>query len=82
MNISARGMFIITEQPPGIGSKIDLKFQLPGTSSPLDLNGEVLWNTIHFGKGLRVRGFGLQFIQVNDNTVDQIARYIEERMDR
>lgn len=79
MNISARGMFIITDQPPAIGTKIRLEFQLPGTSSSLDLNGEVLWNTIDFGKGLGVKGFGLQFIQVDDKTVDQITRYIEER---
>jgi two-component system alkaline phosphatase synthesis response regulator PhoP len=82
LNISASGMFIITEQPPAPETKLLLIFQLPGLKTPFRLHGEVVWNTVTMKRGINTPGFGLRFTDVDEHTAGVIARYVEKRIRR
>lgn len=60
-NISSGGLFVVTEDPPGLGSRLELEFLVEGTAT-LVVHGEVRWVRRQWDRQEnRPPGFGVEF---------------------
>ena len=79
LNISANGMFIITELPPDVGTRLTVDFRLPELDEDFHIQSEVVWNTFRMSRGMPVKGFGVRFERGDIDALDLIAQYTRER---
>lgn len=68
-DISIGGMYLQSTDPPALGCRLELSFQLPGNPVPLSLPAIVRW----FG----VDGFGVQFQLLGAKETHAITRYTQ-----
>jgi hypothetical protein len=68
-DISIGGMYLQSAEPPPLGRKMELSFQLPGNSVVLRLPAIVRW----FGTD----GFGVQFQLLGAKETHAITRYTQ-----
>lgn len=73
-NISEGGVFIETDDPLEIGSRLTLSFTLPGQSAPLAVPGEVV-RRIELGREFRY-GLGIQFRGMPAASREQILDFL------
>lgn len=73
-NISEMGIFLVTSNPPRRGTRIELRFAVPGEEEPLRVEGEVRW-IVHPGSGGEP-GMGIQFIDPSDEFRRRIKELI------
>jgi type IV pilus assembly protein PilZ len=65
-NISEVGIFVRTNEPLEVGTRVTLKFAPPGSSDPLVLTGQVQWvNPIRMLASNPNPGMGIRFIDLN-----------------
>jgi uncharacterized protein (TIGR02266 family) len=69
-DISVGGCFLKAIESMPVGSKIDLVFQLPGSSRYIEAAGEV--------KHVRERGMGLEFIDMDNKEKDEVDRFVQD----
>jgi len=75
--LSSRGMFIQTESPFEVGSRLMVRVQFPGSSVQLPIIGQVVWKNADPGKFKpEDLGMGVQFL---DPSSDQLAA-IEQQL--
>jgi len=72
-NISAEGMFVVTERPPAVGSIIKLIFSI-GNFKKIEINAEVIW--INKGALSNDHGMGLKFLNMPAKDKDAILKEI------
>ena len=73
-NISEMGIFLVTDQPLPVETKIDLRFAVPGESEPLRVQGEVRW-VVHPGSGPQA-GMGVKFVDPSEEFRERIRMLI------
>lgn len=75
-NISAMGIFIRTDNPSNVGSRLRLRFQLD-KGEPLELDGEVTWiNPVkETGDNLNP-GMGVRFVELTADTREQVVALV------
>jgi Tfp pilus assembly protein PilZ len=76
ITIGEGGMYLCTEQPLEVGSKIDIDLPLPGMLVPITLKGEVIYQTKGRCQEIPM-GIGVKFIGMNHNKVTLLSHYIE-----
>ena len=77
LNISRGGIFITSQKPLPIGTRVRLVFSLPDFPLPFDLAGEVRWvNPVGHGSHA-APGMGVMFSNLDDNTRKRIERFIK-----
>ena len=65
-NISEMGIFVATHEPLEVGTRLTLRFALPGEQSPFTLLGQVQWvNPIRMLSSNPNPGMGIRFIDLN-----------------
>ncbi|MFO8072525.1 MAG: TIGR02266 family protein [Polyangia bacterium] len=64
-NLSEMGIFLVAERPPPPGTRIRLRFRLPGEPAALEIEGEVKW--VDAGGPDREGGMGVRFIDPGDD---------------
>jgi len=69
-DISGGGCFLKAMENMPVGSKIDLVFQIPGSSHYIEATGEV--------KHVKDRGMGLQFIDMDNKGKDEVDHFIQD----
>jgi len=74
-NISRGGMFISTENPPPIGTMVDINLHLPSLVDPINLTGEVV-HSHRPGEGEGGPGLGLKFIDIDAVSRGTLASYL------
>jgi len=57
--LGAGGMFVETESPRPVGSRVELEFRLPGLAEPVEISGRVAW--VGEIGGDRPGGMGIAF---------------------
>lgn len=79
-NISEGGLFIATHQMVPVGREIDLRFQLPGVDEPVDVKAGVRWQrtAVDYDDGI-LPGFGVEFLDLDDQTRRRIEDFIADR---
>jgi uncharacterized protein (TIGR02266 family) len=80
-NISAGGLFIATHHLRKIGDRITLKFTLPGSSKPVEVETEVRWireNTALM-RADGGTGMGVRFINLSPEAKTVIDGFLQSR---
>lgn len=70
LNLSHGGIAIRTTSPLDAGTRVRVRFKLPGTDTDTDANGRVVWS-------LRRLGMGIQFESVDLQQQAQIDSYVD-----
>jgi type IV pilus assembly protein PilZ len=76
-DLSAMGIFIRTSMPHPPGTRLNLRFTPPGSTS-LDVEGEVVWTNPHRpGRAESINpGMGIQFVDLTANQRDQVMKLV------
>lgn len=75
-NISEMGIFIRTETPLKIGTKLTLRFHVD-ESAPLVLDGEVTWLNPFRESGDNLNpGMGVRFTELSSDTREQVVELV------
>lgn len=75
-NISTMGIFIRTDHPQAIGTKLRLRFHVD-EHEPLTLGGEVTWINPYKEAGENLNpGMGLRFIDLTPETREQVVALV------
>ena len=69
-NINEGGMFVEMEEPPGLGTLVQLQFSLPGNGEPVQVEGRVAWTSD--GKAESPPGVGIEFHNLAPDVTEQI----------
>ena len=79
-NISEMGIFIRTDRPQAVGTRLRLRFQsdkLPGDSNTLVLEGEVTWVNPWRESGDNLNpGMGVRFMELTADTREQVVSLV------
>ena len=77
-NISNTGVFIETSNPKPNGTRVKLKFSLPGLVAPTVCVAEVVWTREFTGKGVESPGMGLRFLELQPEAAVLIREFVEK----
>jgi len=73
-NISEVGIFVRTNDPLEVGTRVTLKFAPPGTHEPLVLTGQVAWiNPIRVLASNPNPGMGIRFIDLTRDNRERLV---------
>src|SRR5580700_6681830 len=72
-NLGAGGMLLLSDRTVAEGSRLRLRFKLPGIAEEFHTGAEVAWRRTDR------TGFGLRFIDLLDADQQRIARFVTER---
>ena len=77
-DVSAMGIFVRTNNPEAIGTRLNLRFALPNDPHPLELEGQVTWiNPFRPGDLNNLHpGMGVKFINLDDATRQRLLALI------
>lgn len=80
-NISTGGLFVATKDLRRIGECVTLRFTLPNEERPLTVEAVVRWVRKDSAprSGDKATGMGLQFLNLTQNAVASITRFVESR---
>lgn len=80
-NISSGGLFIATHQIKRVGDHVRLKFTLPGSPRPIEVDTEVRWirenSSLHRTDG--ATGMGVRFINMSHQDAEAIQGFLGDR---
>ena len=72
-NISEMGIFVTTHEPLEVGTRLTLRFALPGEQSPFILLGQVQWvNPIRMLSDNPNPGMGIRFVDLSSENRERI----------
>ena len=76
-NISELGIFVRTNQPLQVGTRMKLRFQPPGHADPFVLSGQVQWvNPLRMLSENINPGMGIQFVDLGPEDRERIVDVI------
>ncbi len=67
LNISRGGMFIKTENPMHVGSKVNMRFSLPGSDRIIETSGRVVHTVSGKSRTDEPHGMGIEFAGLSDD---------------
>lgn len=77
VDVSAKGLFIVTERLLSPGQEFLVKLQLPDRPIPLQIKCEVLWNRErNSSQPKRLPGMGVKFIKISKNDYQILRDFI------
>lgn len=81
-NISAGGLFVVAEDPPPLGSRVELDFLLRDTVTSLIVEGEIRWvRQVWDRETNQPPGFGVEFDDLNPIQREALAELLDELED-
>lgn len=76
-NISEMGIFVATTDPLEVGTRLTLRFAMPGEESPFILSGQVAWvNPIRMLSDNPNPGMGIRFIELSSENRERIINSV------
>jgi type IV pilus assembly protein PilZ len=77
-NISKGGIFIETDTPLAMGTRLTMRFQAPGAENELQVEGEVTWVNAVQEEGENPNpGMGVQWVGLTDDQYELIASVVQ-----
>ncbi len=76
MNLSKNGMFLATDEPPNVGERLHLAFNIPGLVHPLRLIGEVRWKR-EKASDEAPSGVGVEFVEMTETCRQLVAEFVD-----
>jgi uncharacterized protein (TIGR02266 family) len=78
-NISATGLFVQCARPRDMGTRLSLRFRLPGTSEPIHCaEAEVVWTRGYGGRSGPAPGMGIRMCALTADGQARIAHFCGE----
>lgn len=71
-NLSAGGIFLERTIPQEVGTRVNLRFELPGEPRPFDLRGEI----VSAGGGPDQLGMGVKFVDLDPAEAARLEAYV------
>ena len=62
-NLSELGIFLASDEPFDVQTRIDLRFRAPEGDDPLEIKGEVIW--VEIGASGKTPGMGIRFFDLD-----------------
>ena len=78
-NLSLGGFFIEKKLPLPVGQKVSLRLELPDSGQEFSLTGRIINN--YQDKQNKVKGAGIQFLELDDQVRAGIAAYLKRVAD-
>jgi type IV pilus assembly protein PilZ len=76
-NISEMGIFVATQEPLEVGTRLTLRFAVPGQESPFILLGQVAWvNPIRLLSDNPNPGMGIRFVDLSPESRERIIKSV------
>ena len=75
-NINEGGMFVEVDEPPELGTLVQLQFDLPGRSAAIQVEGRVAWTSD--GKDDSSAGVGIEFQNLPSDVRETINKVVRE----
>ncbi len=75
-NVSAGGMFLITQEPYPVGTELKISFSLPGDPKPIETEGTVVWSRGARETSNRQPGMGVQFERTGREDQERIREFV------
>ena len=76
-NISEMGIFVATHEPLEVGTRLTLRFAVPGHESPFILLGQVAWvNPIRLLSDNPNPGMGIRFVDLSPESRERIINSV------
>jgi type IV pilus assembly protein PilZ len=76
-NISEMGIFVATQDPLEVGTRLTLRFAVPGHESPFILLGQVAWvNPIRLLSDNPNPGMGIRFVDLSPESRERIINSV------
>jgi len=76
-NISEMGIFVATTDPLEVGTRMTLRFAMPGEESPYILHGQVAWvNPIRMLSDNPNPGMGIRFVDLSSENRERIIAQV------
>lgn len=79
-NVSRGGLFVATEQPAPIGTRLTLYLQIEETSERVEVPAEVASVDVGPDLASEQRGMGLRFLEMDGKTRAKIDAFYESRL--
>jgi type IV pilus assembly protein PilZ len=78
-DVSATGIFVQTRGPEPIGTRLNLRFMVPGQAKPFELEGEVIWvNPYRPGDRENLNpGMGVRFMDLTQADRERLAELVK-----
>ena len=78
-NINDGGLFVETETPQPVGTKVELEFKLPGADQPIKVVGNVVRAvSADQGESNAAAGMGIEFENLDSDVRQQINEIIQK----
>jgi uncharacterized protein (TIGR02266 family) len=78
LDVSAKGIFLRTNQVFPVGEEILVRFNLPGVATPFKVVGRVMWSSATDTPQGLPAGMGVQFVDLGGEDQKTIERYVVE----
>ena len=76
-NISEMGIFVATHEPLEVGTRLTLRFAMPGDEAPFILSGQVQWvNPIRMLADNPNPGMGIRFVELSTENRERIINSV------
>ena len=82
VHVRQGGLFVKTENPLPLDSRVFLRITLPEQSTVIEAEGRVVLTNPYGGETCFPRGMGIKFEKINSKDVDRIAVLTENNMPR
>ncbi len=76
LNVSNGGLFIKTEEPLSLDSKVIIKLKLPEDKEEMEIMGRVVWTNPKGRKNSFPKGMGIQFFEISPEYTEKIEDFI------
>ena len=74
-DLSRNGLFLRSEYLDGEGAEVELEIELPGSSGPLQISGQVVW----VDQRPNCSGMGIQFRELEELARRALANFVIEQ---
>ncbi|MFO8057132.1 MAG: TIGR02266 family protein [bacterium] len=75
-NISAGGMFLITQDPYPAGTTFRISFGLPQDGKTVEATGRVVWSRRQKENPERQPGMGIEFLEIEEQDRQRIREFV------
>src|SRR5258706_6087103 len=76
INLSIDGLYVQTANPKPSGTKVQLRFNLPGDDSVIECSAEVAWSHAYHTDTCPKPGMGVKFLDLRDEDAARIRAFI------
>ncbi len=82
-DMSIGGLLIQTEEPYDKGTKLDIRFRIPGAIKLIEVKGEVVWSHKYIPGTEPTQeslpGMGIRFLELDEQSRLYITSYVESK---